>query len=202
MRELTRGVRADSTGTVATSRGFVPVEFAADYDVESSVEDTEEQDSQSLESSELVGVALTDEGPDMTSSTATTATPTPPGATSASTPSNARSGTPPSSTPRGVGRPRVRDSSPIVSVASPDGSALSRNPERVATDAAEAKRFRRMSSTCDRLGGRDLRVLRDNFEEMGGERLGPNLNALRPSHPRRQLMQLQKGSEQKNAWKL
>ncbi|KAE9062340.1 hypothetical protein PF007_g29945 [Phytophthora fragariae] len=46
MRELTRGVRADSTGTVATSRGFVPVEFAADYDVESSVEDTEEQDSQ------------------------------------------------------------------------------------------------------------------------------------------------------------
>ncbi|KAE8978582.1 hypothetical protein PR003_g26355 [Phytophthora rubi] len=202
MREPTRGVRADSTGTVATSQGFVPVEFAADYDVESSDEDTEDQDSQSLESSELVGVALTDEGPDRTSSTATTATPTPPGATSASTPSNARSGTPPSSTPRGVGRPRVRDSSPIVSVASPDGSALSRNPERVATDAAEAERFRRMSSTCDRLGGRDLRVLRDNFEEMGGERPGPNLNALRPSHPRRQLMQLQKGSEQKNAWKL
>ncbi|KAE9265539.1 hypothetical protein PF008_g31834, partial [Phytophthora fragariae] len=120
MREPTRGVRADSTGTVATSQGFVLVEFATDYDVESSDEDTEEQDSQSLESSELVGVALTDEGPDRTSSTATTATPTPLGATSASTPSNARSGTPPSSTPRGVGRPRVRDSSPIVSVASPD----------------------------------------------------------------------------------
>nr|KAE8917116.1 hypothetical protein PF009_g32563 [Phytophthora fragariae] len=44
--------RADSTGTVATSQGFVPVEIAADYDVESSDEDAEEQDSQSIESSE------------------------------------------------------------------------------------------------------------------------------------------------------
>ncbi|KAE8951822.1 hypothetical protein PF011_g32870, partial [Phytophthora fragariae] len=159
------GGRADSTGTVATSQGFVPVEFAADYDVESSDEDAEEQDSQSIESSELVSVALSGEGPDGSSSTTTTSSPTPPGATSGTTPSARVSVTPTSSTPRGVGRPRVRDSSPIVSVASPDGSALSRNPERVATDAAEAERFRRMSSTCDRLGGRDLRVLRDNFEE-------------------------------------
>ncbi|KAE8990318.1 hypothetical protein PR002_g21182 [Phytophthora rubi] len=166
------GGRADSTVTVATSQGFVPVEFAAVYDVESSDEDTEEQDSQSVESTELVGVALTDEGPDGTSNAIMTATPTPPGATSAPTQSTTESGTPTSSTPRGVGRPRVRDTSPIVSVASPDGSELSQNPERIASDAAEAERFRRMSSTCDRLGGRDLRVLRDNFEEMGGRTAG------------------------------
>ncbi|KAE8914595.1 hypothetical protein PF003_g1702 [Phytophthora fragariae] len=195
------GGRADSTGTVATSQGFVPVEFAADYDVESSDEDAEEQDSQSIESSELVSVALSGEGPDGSSSTTTTSSPTPPGATSGTTPSARVSVTPTSSTPRGVGRPRVRDSSPIVSVASPDGSALSRNPERVATDAAEAERFRRMSSTCDRLGGRDLRVLRDNFEEMGDERLGPSLSARRPNHPLRQRMQLQSDSEPKNVWK-
>ncbi|KAE9304219.1 hypothetical protein PR003_g21801 [Phytophthora rubi] len=196
------GGRADSTVTVATSQGFVPVEFAAVYDVESSDEDTEEQDSQSVESTELVGVALTDEGPDGTSNAIMTATPTPPGATSAPTQSTTESGTPTSSTPRGVGRPRVRDTSPIVSVASPDGSELSQNPERIASDAAEAERFRRMSSTCDRLGGRDLRVLRDNFEEMGGgERLGPNPSAPRRNHPRRQPMQLQSDSEPKNAWK-
>ncbi|KAE8988125.1 hypothetical protein PR002_g21854 [Phytophthora rubi] len=148
------GGRADSTGTVATSQGFVPVEFAADYDVESSDEDSEEQDSHSVESSELVGVALTDNGPDGTSNATITATPTPPGATSAPTQSTMKSGTPTSSTPRGVGRPRVRDASPIVSMASPDGSALSRNPERVASDAAEAERFRRMKTTLRRWGGR------------------------------------------------
>ncbi|KAE8970873.1 hypothetical protein PR001_g27076 [Phytophthora rubi] len=144
------GGRADSTGTVATSQGFVPVEFAADYDVESSDEDSEEQDSHSVESSELVGVALTDNGPDGTSNATITATPTPPGATSAPTQSTMKSGTPTSSTPRGVGRPRVRDASPIVSMASPDGSALSRNPERVASDAAEAERFRRMTTKRQR----------------------------------------------------
>ncbi|KAE9325419.1 hypothetical protein PR003_g16487 [Phytophthora rubi] len=76
------------------------------------------------------------------------------------------------------GRLRVRISTPIVSVATPDGSALSRNPDRAATDAVEAERFRRMNATSDWLGGRDLRVLRDNFEEMG---VNPGAKSKRPA---------------------
>ncbi|KAE9013334.1 hypothetical protein PR001_g15437 [Phytophthora rubi] len=50
----------DSTGTVTTSQGLAPVEFAA----ESSDEETKEQDSQSIESSEVFTVAVSGEGPD------------------------------------------------------------------------------------------------------------------------------------------
>ncbi|EGZ11529.1 hypothetical protein PHYSODRAFT_250540 [Phytophthora sojae] len=70
-------------------------------------------------------------------------------------------------TPRAVGRPK-RDCQPLASVASPDGPTLTRNPDRAASDAAEAEKHKRLHNTSDRLGGRDLRVLRDNFEVMGG----------------------------------
>ncbi|KAE8893928.1 hypothetical protein PF005_g1991 [Phytophthora fragariae] len=121
-------------------------------------------------------VAVAVDGPDGPSNPTSTTTSTPSGASSGTTLSSTP---PPASTPRAVCRPRVRASTPIASVATPDGSELTRNPERVATDAAEAERFRRMNATSDRLGGRDLRVLRDNFEEMGGRT--PGAKSKRPA---------------------
>ncbi|KAE9078644.1 hypothetical protein PF007_g23770 [Phytophthora fragariae] len=67
----------------------------------------------------------------------------------------------------------------MTSAASPDGSTLVRNPERAASDAAESEKNKRLYISSDRLGGRDLRVLRDNFEAMGGR--DPRAKAKNPA---------------------
>ncbi|KAG1699716.1 hypothetical protein DVH05_012608 [Phytophthora capsici] len=69
---------------------------------------------------------------------------------------------------RVMGRPRRSTGEAIPSQASPNGPILQRNPDNEAADTAEMARYRRQSVTSNRLGGRDLRVLRDNFGEMGG----------------------------------
>ncbi|KAJ8535142.1 hypothetical protein ON010_g13595 [Phytophthora cinnamomi] len=60
------------------------------------------------------------------------------------------------------------DTRPVPSVASLEGPMLLRNPERAAADALESERHRRLNTTSDQLGGRDVRILRVNFEAIGG----------------------------------
>ncbi|KAG1708690.1 hypothetical protein DVH05_028666 [Phytophthora capsici] len=69
---------------------------------------------------------------------------------------------------RAMGRPRRGSHKAIPTQTRPDGPTLQRNPENEAADTTEMARFHGLSAVSNRLGGRDLRVLRDNFEEMGG----------------------------------
>ncbi|KAE9007397.1 hypothetical protein PR002_g16211 [Phytophthora rubi] len=70
---------------------------------------------------------------------------------------------------KATGRPKgARRASPSAraTFASPDGPALSRDPMRVVDDAQEMQRHSKISTASNRLGGSDLRVLRDNMSEM------------------------------------
>lgn len=83
-------------------------------------------------------------------------------------------GAPTSSTARrGSGRPRRASPGPIPTQAYPDGPVLARDPDNCAADTEEMSRYRRLSIASNRLGGRDLRVLRDNLAEMGGRARNP-----------------------------
>lgn len=72
-------------------------------------------------------------------------------------------------TGRGADRPRRNSRERLPSVATPDGPSLTRNPENATANAEESARYKRLTAANNRLGGRDLRVLRDNFEAMGGQ---------------------------------
>ncbi|OWZ00821.1 hypothetical protein PHMEG_00027906 [Phytophthora megakarya] len=72
--------------------------------------------------------------------------------------------------PASGGRSRRRPSDPFPTQATPNGKPLHRDPANIAADADEMARYRCLSVTCARLGGQDLRILRDNFEEMGGRK--------------------------------
>ncbi|GMF37508.1 unnamed protein product [Phytophthora fragariaefolia] len=72
---------------------------------------------------------------------------------------------------KAVGRPR-RGKSPSAparaTFASPDGPPLARDPTRAAQDAVEMARNKSRNTASNRLGGCDLRVMRDNLDEMTG----------------------------------
>ncbi|ETK79103.1 hypothetical protein L915_15013 [Phytophthora nicotianae] len=53
-------------------------------------------------------------------------------------------------------------------MATPEGPRLTRNPDNSGFDEREKSRNKRLQTSSNRLGARDLRVLRDNFTEMGG----------------------------------
>ncbi|ETP03644.1 hypothetical protein F441_19415 [Phytophthora nicotianae CJ01A1] len=71
------------------------------------------------------------------------------------------------SSTRTSGRPRRPSREHIPSEATPDGPVLNRDPDNELADSNEMARYR-LSAASNRLGGGDLRVLRDNFEKMGG----------------------------------
>ncbi|OWZ23142.1 hypothetical protein PHMEG_0002011 [Phytophthora megakarya] len=65
---------------------------------------------------------------------------------------------------RTPGRPRRARREPVPTVATPDGPPLHRDPARVTADTEEANAHRRLSVSSDRLGGEDLRIVRDNID--------------------------------------
>lgn len=72
------------------------------------------------------------------------------------------------STSRTNRRPRAASPSKLPSLTSPRGEPLGCNPARASTDARERERNPSLSTVSNRLGGVDLRVVRDNFESLGG----------------------------------
>ncbi|KAE9260854.1 hypothetical protein PR003_g34177, partial [Phytophthora rubi] len=96
--------------------------------------------------------------------------------------------TPPStsgSKTKAVGRPRSGGKSPATAAratyASPGGAPLARDPSRALDDAIEMARNKKKSTASNRLGGCDLRVMRDNLDELttrppsaGGKRDAPD----------------------------
>ncbi|KAE9007695.1 hypothetical protein PF010_g10055 [Phytophthora fragariae] len=81
--------------------------------------------------------------------------------------------TPPStsgSKTKAVGRPRGGGKSPATAAratyASPGGAPLARDPSRALDDAIEMARNKKKSTASNRLGGCDLRVMRDNLDEL------------------------------------
>ncbi|KAE8875734.1 hypothetical protein PF010_g25941 [Phytophthora fragariae] len=64
--------------------------------------------------------------------------------------------------PRSTGRPRSTRRGPNPTMASPDGPMLQRDPSRAAEDDREVDENRNLNVASNRLGGHDLRVLRDN----------------------------------------
>jgi hypothetical protein len=54
----------------------------------------------------------------------------------------------------------------IATVASPDGIVLWRNSDRAAADNREEKENLALNVTSNRLGGQDLRVMRDNVDAL------------------------------------
>ncbi|KAE9164030.1 hypothetical protein PF005_g30196 [Phytophthora fragariae] len=96
--------------------------------------------------------------------------------------------TPPStsgSKTKAVGRQRSGGKSPATAAratyASPGGAPLARDPSRALDDAIEMARNKKKSTASNRLGGCDLRVMRDNLDELttrppsaGGKRDTPD----------------------------
>lgn len=165
--------RSTTIGAVTTPQGIVPVEIAADFIEDSdfpATGDDDEQEAQGGGVGDRDEVAITSEAKNGSGRVS--------GGLSAHIPSRSIAGTPPASktrsaqTQRSVVRPRACGKQPVPSVASPEGPTLQRNPDRAQADALESERYKRLNTTCDRLGGRDLRVLRDNFKEMGGREPG------------------------------
>ncbi|KAE8899946.1 hypothetical protein PF005_g26425 [Phytophthora fragariae] len=141
-------------GTVSTQYGGVPAAFAADLDND-------------LRDSLSPGARITASNIIGTPRTVKMDTATPPTQNIGGT-----------TTSRSAGRPRNRERQALTSAASPNCPILMSNPERSTTDAEELRWNRRLNISSDWLGGRDLRVLRDNFEEVGGRvvtnRSGPH----------------------------
>lgn len=74
--------------------------------------------------------------------------------------------------PAVAGRPkgkakRMRGARPTH--ASPEGPPLVRDSSRVLTDAIEMQQNPKKSTSSNRLGGGDLRVVRDNIDELTGK---------------------------------
>ncbi|KAE8899746.1 hypothetical protein PF003_g16053 [Phytophthora fragariae] len=65
--------------------------------------------------------------------------------------------------PKGAKSPSV---APRPTYASPDGPPLSRDPTRAVEDAQEMSRNKKKNTASNRLGGCDLRVMRDNLDEL------------------------------------
>ncbi|KAG6623093.1 uncharacterized protein IUM83_12264 [Phytophthora cinnamomi] len=151
----------------------MPGEFAADFDHDTNAPTPGDEDEDELETS----VNLEGEGSDACVARRVDARVS--GGLSVNIPSpRVTAGTPPTSTSSSaavtpaVGRPRILDKQSVLSVASPEGPMLLRNAERAAADARESERYKRLNTTSDRLVGRYLRVLLDNFEAMGGREPG------------------------------
>ncbi|KAF4135431.1 hypothetical protein GN958_ATG15387 [Phytophthora infestans] len=84
---------------------------------------------------------------------------------------------PRTSTSRAVGRPKDNRGAQSSQISPRDPPHLTRDPNKAAQDAAEARTKRKTSS--NRLGGADLRILRANIEELGGST--PNAKGKRNS---------------------
>ncbi|ETI38918.1 hypothetical protein F443_15453 [Phytophthora nicotianae P1569] len=56
----------------------------------------------------------------------------------------------------------------VPTMATPEGPRLTRNSDNSCFDEREKSRNKRLQTSSNRLRARDLRVLRDNFTEMGG----------------------------------
>ncbi|KAG2854953.1 hypothetical protein PC113_g12855 [Phytophthora cactorum] len=79
------------------------------------------------------------------------------------------------STPRPVGRSKGSkraSSSTRPTFATPEGTELQVDPRRSGEDAGEQSRHSGKNVTSNRLGGGDLRVLRENMEELGARSAG------------------------------
>jgi hypothetical protein len=150
--------RGFSRGSIARNGGQLPVEFAQDVDDwgDEGGEDTAEDDGDRagrVDASAATGTMASrrnSAGGSQPTAPASEATPALP------------------KTSKSPGRPKKATRELLSSTASPDGPTLSRAPGSFAADTEEASRRRGLASASNRLGGRDLRVLRDNFEEMGG----------------------------------
>ncbi|OWZ09111.1 hypothetical protein PHMEG_00018236 [Phytophthora megakarya] len=62
-----------------------------------------------------------------------------------------------------AGRPRSTRREPLPTVATPNGPALGRDPARAEADATEEALNPRLGTSINRLGGEDLRIVRDNL---------------------------------------
>ncbi|KAE8970187.1 hypothetical protein PR003_g28577 [Phytophthora rubi] len=67
---------------------------------------------------------------------------------------------------RSTGRPRSTRRGPNPTTSSPDGPMLQRDPRRAAEDDREVDENRNLNVASNRLGGHNLRVLRDNVATM------------------------------------
>ncbi|KAE9186090.1 hypothetical protein PF005_g20988 [Phytophthora fragariae] len=68
--------------------------------------------------------------------------------------------------PRSVGRPRGSRRDLLDTVVTPDGPILQRDPARAQADALELEAHPSLNIGTNRLGGRDIRVMRDNLATM------------------------------------
>ncbi|GMG16274.1 unnamed protein product [Phytophthora fragariaefolia] len=80
--------------------------------------------------------------------------------------------------PRSAGRSRASRHGPLDTVMTPDGPILQRDPARAQTDAIELEAHPSLNIGTNRLGGRDIRGLRDNLASMSES--GANDNGKRP----------------------
>ncbi|OWZ07133.1 hypothetical protein PHMEG_00020515 [Phytophthora megakarya] len=151
-------------GTIITSSGCIDAQFAADYGLDQETmenPDHERGNDTTLASEKIPGevqpafdsmhgelVQVTRRIP-LTTEDQLTVEPTTP---SAST--------------RRVGRPRNSAQEPIPTMATPEGPVMNPDPARAVADAREMAQNPNLSASSDRLGGRDLRVLRDNFQSL------------------------------------
>ncbi|KAG6616570.1 Histone-lysine N-methyltransferase [Phytophthora cinnamomi] len=67
---------------------------------------------------------------------------------------------------KSTGRPKKKASEPRPTVTSPSRTPLNRNPARAVSDATEQKANPKKSAVSARLGGQDLRVIRDNISQL------------------------------------
>ncbi|KAG1708248.1 hypothetical protein DVH05_024931 [Phytophthora capsici] len=101
---------------------------------------------------------------------------------------------------RSSGRPRRSSHEIIPSQASHGGPLLARDPSTASADTEEIARYRGLATVSNRLGGRDLRIFRANFEEMGGRPKTPESKRTSVEATNTPTDASNKKSNARNAW--